>query len=343
MMCVGLTLGPLGFIFVWYLTNGKWGLSTRRIWEAATRNIYYCAALFLVILLGYRHIYPWAHTENLTSAHLQYLSHHWLNLGLFATRGIIYFVLWIALIYFVNKYSAMQDRPHAYLGRKLSTLGSIGVLVYVFAMSFATFDWVMSLLPAWPSTIYGLIFVAGQGILGLALTLVVMSVLVKYEPMNVLMDDVVFHDNGKLLLAFVMLWAYFSFSQWLIIWAGNLPEEIVFFLGRLRGGWQFASLFLILFHFCVPFMMLLSATLKKRPAQIAFVSAWMIVMRWWDLYWNIEPMYSPSHFRFSWMDLVIPVALVGIWSALFLRNLMSRPLVPIYEPHLRKLVEVEHE
>jgi hypothetical protein len=345
MMCVGLTLGPLGFIFVWYLTGGRWGIPMRRIWEAATRNIYYCAALFIPILIGYRHLYPWARPEEVGKhEHWGYLAQHWLNLPLFLGRGVFYFACWIVLIYFVNKYSAIQDRPHdRYLGRTLTVLGSIGVVVYAFSMSFATFDWVMSLMPGWPSTIYGFIFLVGQGILGLALALIVGNVLVRYEPMNVFMNEVVFHDNGKLLLAFTMLWAYFSFSQWLIIWSGNLPEEIVFYLGRLRGGWQYASLFLVLFHFCVPFLMLLSASLKKNPTQVAAVAVWLVVMRWWDLYWNVEPMFSPEHFKFSWMDLVIPVGLVGIWSALFLRNLMARPLLPIYEPHLRQLVEAEHE
>jgi hypothetical protein len=349
MLCVGLTLGPLGFIFIWYCTGGRWGLPMRRIWEAANRNIYYSLALFIPILIGFKQIYPWANPNNYShDANVSRLIREYLNFKGFAIRGFIYFALFILIIYLSNKWSAIQDRAYDFpgrLNRRLNILGGVGVIVYFFAMSFATIDWMMSLRPAWPSTIYAMNLIVGQGLLGMALGIIVASVLVKYEPMNIFMDEIVFHDNGKLLFAFVMLWAYTAFSQWLIIWSGNLPEEIVFYLDRLRGGWQYASLFLALFHFCVPFAMLLSANLKKNPAQLVWVAGWLIVMRWWDLLWNIEGSLQPQHFPYSglWMDIVIPVGMVGIWVALFLRNLMKLPLLPLHDPHLLELVEVEHE
>jgi hypothetical protein len=345
MLCMGLTLGPLAFIFVWYCTGGRWGLPMRRIWEAATRNIWYCAALFIPILIGWKHIFPWAYPENYReNANVQRLIHQYLNFPGLLIRGIVYFLLFFLLIYLSNKWSAIQDRPHTFsLNRRLNTLGGVGIVIYFFAMSFGAIDWMMSLHPAWPSTIYAMNVLVGQGIQGLAIGIVVGTVLVKFEPMNTFMDEVVFHDNGKLLLAFTMLWAYTAFSQWLIIWSGNLPEEIVFYLDRLRGGWQYGSLFLALFHFCVPFAMLLSASLKKNPSQLIWVAGWLMVMRWWDLFWNIEGAYHPGHFAFSWMDAVIPIAMVGVWAALFLRNLMARPLLPLYDPHLLELVEAEHE
>ena len=345
MLCMGLTLGPLGFIFVWYCTGGRWGLPMRRIWEAATRNIWYCALLFIGILAGWKEIFPWAHPENYhENANVTRLIHQYLNFPGLLIRGIIYFALFFLLIYLSNKWSSIQDGPHTFsLNRRLNTLGGVGVIIYFFAMSFGAIDWMMSLRPAWPSTIYAMNVIVGQGIQGLALGILLGAVLVKFEPMNTFMDEIVFHDNGKLLLAFTMLWAYTAFSQWLIIWSGNLPEEIVFYLDRLRGGWQYASLFLALFHFCVPFAMLLSASLKKNPSQLVWVAAWLMVMRWWDIFWNVEGAYHPGHFTFSWMDAVIPMGMIGIWAALFLRNLIARPLLPIYDPHLLELVEAEHE
>jgi len=347
MLCCGLTLGGLGFIFVWYCTGGRWGLPMRRIWEAANRNIYFTAALFIPILIGFKDIFPWAHPENYAhNDNVTRLIHQYLNFPGLLIRGIIYFALFILIIHLSNKWSAVEDRPYANTAahnRRLNILGGVGVIVYFFAMSFAGIDWVMSLKPGWPSTIWAMNLVVGQGLLGLSLGIIVGSVLVKYEPMNIFMDEIVFHDNGKLLFAFTMLWAYTAFSQFLIIWSGNLPEEISFYLDRLRGGWQYASLFLALFHFCVPFCILLSAALKKDPSRLVWVAAWLVVMRWWDLYWNIEASYHGGHFMFSWMDLVIPVGMVGIWTALFLRNLMKLPLLPLYDPHLLELVEAEHE
>ena len=344
MLCMGLTLGPMGLLFVWFMTGGRWGLPIRRVWEAAMRNIWYCAFLFIWIVVGWKEIFPWAHPENFTDEKVKRAIHYYLNFPGLLTRGIIYFAIFFLLVYLTTKWSAIQDRPHTfYLGHRLNGLGGVGVILFFFAMSFAGMDWVMSLKPAWPSTIWAMNLVVGEGLLGLALGIIMASVLVKFEPMDTFMDEVVFHDNGKLLFAFVMLWAYTAFSQWLIIWSGNLPDEISFYLDRLRGGWQFASLFLALFHFCVPFAMLLSASLKKNPSQLVWVAGWLVVMRWWDLFWNIEGSYHPGHFVFSWMDAVIPIGMVGIWAALFLRNYIARPILPLYDPHLLQLVESEHE
>jgi hypothetical protein len=316
------------------------------VWEAASRNILYCAVLFIPILIGWKQIFPWAHPENYRdNPNMQRLIRDYLNFHDFLIRGVIYFVIFVVIIYLSNKWSAIQDRPHTIpLGFRLNGLGGVGVILYFFAMSFGVVDWMMSLMPSWPSTIYAMNVLVGQGILGLALGIIMATVLVNYEPMDGFLDSVVFHDNGKLLLAFVMLWAYTAFSQWLIIWSGNLPEEIVFYLNRLRGGWQFASLFLVLFHFCVPFSMLLSASLKKNPSQLVWVAGWLVVMRWWDLFWNIEGSYHPGHFVFSWMDIVIPVAMVAIWVVFFLRNYLAHPILPLYDPHVFEMVGVEpHE
>jgi hypothetical protein len=346
MLFLGLTLGPLGWLLVWFMPGGRWGLPMRRIWEAATRNIWYAILAFVPIAIGYKYIYPWAHPESLHGEHAASLVKNYLNFPGFLLRAAIYFAIWSLIVYLVNKYSAIQDKPYSgWLGTKLTALGAVGVLAYVWSLSFASIDWLMSLMPGWPSTIFPLIIVAGQGILGLALGIIVGRILVDYEPMNVLMDEVVFHDNGKLLLAFTMLWAYFNFSQFLIIWSGNLPEEISYFLDRTRGDWGPVAFLLVLFHFAVPFAILLSQDLKKDPRKLVWVALWMVFMRFVDLFWIVAPTWNKEHLELGklWMYPVIALAMVGIWAALFLRNLMSRPLIAAHDPRLFEIYGEAHE
>jgi hypothetical protein len=347
MLFLGLTLGPLGWILVWFMPGGRWGLSMRRIWEAAARNLPMAFLAFIPILIAYKAIYPWASPEFLQShEHAKSLAKYFLNFPGFLIRSLIYFAAWGLVVYLVDKYSALQDKPYdGYLWSKMTAIGAVGVLLYVWAMTFASIDWLMSLMPGWPSTIFPLIIIAGQGILGLALGIIMGRVLVQHEPMDVLMDEVVFHDNGKLLLAFVMLWAYFSFSQWLIIWSGNLPEEIHFYLNRVHGGWGGVALFLVLFHFAVPFCILLSQDLKKDPRKLAWVAGWMIFMRFVDLFWIAAPTWNHEHFAISrvWMYPVAALMMVGLWTALFLRNLSRRPLLAKYDPRLYDIYGEVHE
>ncbi len=349
MIFLGFTLGCLGWLMLWHLTSGRWGLSMRRIWEAGTRNIFVAAALFVPILVTVfgrnTSLYPWLDPNASHTEHLGSLISHFLNLPFFTVRAIIYFGVWFLLIVLLNRWSAIQDRPYTtWLGRKFNIVSSAGMVLYFWTMTFAAIDWVMSIVPGWPSTIFPLIVIIGQGILGLGLALVMGSILVRYEPMNVLMDEVVFWDNGKLLLAFVMLWAYLSFSQWLIIWSGNLPEEINWYLSRVRGGWAPLSLFLVVFHFAVPFAILLSQSLKKDPRKIAMVGAWLIFMRLFDLFWMTAPSWSPERVPSSiWMYAVIPVAMVGLWIALFIGHYTKRPVFALYDPRIADIYGEKHE
>jgi hypothetical protein len=195
---------------------------------------------------------------------------------------------------------------------------------------------VMSLDPHWYSTIFGFIMVAGQGLAGLALVIVVLSALTETEPYSAYVNQRHFLDLGKLLLAFVMLWAYFSFSQFLIIWSGNLPEEIPFFTERLRGGWQYVSLAILVGHFALPFTLLLSRDLKRRPRLLARVAIFILVFRWVDLVWLVEPMFGHEQFPLHWMDVALPAGLVGVWVFLLARQLRSRPLLPLNDPFFKE-------
>lgn len=344
MLFIGFTLGCLGWLMLWHLTSGRWGYAMRRVWEAGTRNIIWAAVAFIPMLLGYKLLYPWANSA-FHGGHLDSLKSHFLNLPYFITRAVIYFAIWFLMITLLNRWSAIQDRPYdTWLGRKFNIVSSVGMVIYFWTMTFATIDWVMSITPGWPSTMFPLIVIVGQGLLGMSLAIIMGRVLVQYEPMNVLMDEVVFWDNGKLLLAFVMLWAYLSFSQWLIIWAGNLPEEIHWYLDRIRGGWGAVAVFLAAFHFAVPFIILLSQSLKKDPRKLALVAGWMIFMRAVDLTWVSAPSFSPEHVQPGvWMYAVVPVFMVGLWVTLFLNNYVKRPVIALYDPRLVDIYGETHE
>jgi hypothetical protein len=261
----------------------------------------------------------------------------------FVLRAIIYFAIWNLLSFFLSKWSREQNQPPArdHSGR-FKALSGPGLILYGVTITFAVVDWVMSIDPSWISTIYGLLFLIGEVLTALCFAIVVERILYNYKPMSELLQKEYVHDHGKFMLAFIMVWAYFSFSQWLIIWAGNLPEEITWYLRRLNGGWGWVGLFLVLFHFAVPFVFLLSRSLKRDVTRLVWVAVWMMLMRYVDLFWIIEPNYS-TIFAVSLADIVVPIAMGGLWLAYFFRNLASIPLVPAYDVYASEVLEPAHE
>jgi hypothetical protein len=202
-------------------------------------------------------------------------------------------------------------------------------------------DWVMSLNPSWISTIYGLIFVAGELIAAMAFAIVIERILSRYRPMSILLRPKYVHDHGKFLLTFILLFAYFSFSQWLIIWAGNLPEEISWFMRRLHGGWQYVGLAIAICHFFIPFFLLLSRPLKRDITRLVWVAAWMLTWRYIDIFWHVEPGFSGT-FTVSLSDIAMPFAMGGFWFAYFCYNLNKSPLIPAYDATAQSVLEPEH-
>jgi hypothetical protein len=203
-------------------------------------------------------------------------------------------------------------------------------------------DWVMSLQARWISTIYGLLFIAGEALSAFCLSVVIESVLGTRKPMSEYLNDTEVHDHGKFMLAFVMVWAYFNFSQWLIIWAGNLPEEIPWYVSRMKGGWETVGLFLVVFHFAVPFALLLSRQLKRKARTLVRIALWLLLMRMVDIFWHIEPVSHPT-FHLSWVHFAIIAGMGGLWLAYFFRNLRSRPLLAVNAPQTLRLLEPSHE
>jgi len=349
MLWLGAALGSMAILMIQHMTGGKWGMVIRRQLEAAMKTLPLMAALFVPILAaGMPHLYGvWLHPDP-KDKHLVEISHEYLMRGGtaqflfldgFIGRAIVYFAIWLGLAFILNRWSAEQDNPPVQnLSPRFRRISAPGLILYAFTISFAVIDWVMSLDPHWISTIFGFIFIVGELITAICLMVVIERILIRYQPMAALLKPKEVHDHGKLMLTFIMLWAYFSFSQLLIIWAGNLPSEITFFTRRLYSGWQAMGLALVVFHFAIPFLLLLSRPFKRDPRTLVWLASWLIFMRFVDLYWYIEPNFSKT-VHLNWLALVVPVAIGGFWMAMFLHNLRSRPLLPAYDMHAQEFLE----
>jgi hypothetical protein len=344
LLVLALTLGSLGLLMLQHLTGGIWGIVIRRPLEAASRNIWLMLVLFLPLVLEMKYLYAeWldparVQAAPLTSWQATYLTQH----GWYI-RAILYFAIWIGLVLLFNAFSKQQDtnKEDRALRRRIKQFAGPGIILYVLAMTFAAIDWVMSISPHWASTIYGFIFVAGQAISAMCLMILTVVLLSRAEPYSGFIRERHLHDLGKLLFAFNMLWAYFEFSQLLIIWSGNQPEEISFYRTRLYGQWGVVAVIVLLFTFALPFLVLLSRDVKRHASLISKVAIWMLVFRLVDLYWLTRPEFTRSALP-DWRDIVVPVALVGIWVGFFALNLKQRPILPLGDPKLAEVL-AHHE
>jgi hypothetical protein len=345
MFVLGLSLGSLGLLMLQHLTGGHWGIITRRPLESATRVLPVVAVFFLPIaIVGMKHLYgEWLNAPPTGEGSLSDLQKSYLTSSGFLIRAVIYFVVWLGLVFIFNRWSKEQDvnREDRALRRRMKMLAGPGIILYVFVMTFAAIDWVMSLSPHWASTIYGFLFVIGQLISSMSLMIAVLVLLSRTAPMEGLIQSRHLHDLGKLLLAFVMLWAYFGFSQLLIIWSGNLPEEISFYRSRLYGGWGVVAVIVLIFHFFVPFFFLLPRDVKRSAKLLPKIAMWLIFMRLVDLFWLTRPEFTTNAVP-GLMDIAAILALTGIWFAVFARNLKTQPLLPLGDPKLEEAIEV-HE
>jgi hypothetical protein len=341
---IGITLGCLGLLMLQYLTSGAWGTVIRRVLEAGTRTLPLMIILFVPLaVFGLSHIYQWVHPELIKDEAARKIveqKHLYLNTSFFWIRAVVYFLFWGGLAWFLNKWSRENDRTAdpKYLSW-LTKLSGPGIVFFVFMVSFASFDWVMSLDAEWFSTIFGLLFLVNWVLSAFAFVITVMVLLSTRKPMLGVVAPAHFHDLGKLLLAFVMLWAYFSFSQYLIIWSGNIPEETKWYLHRLRGGWGYVGLLIILLHFALPFVLLLSRDLKRNARVLMRVALLVFVMRFIDLVWLIVPEFHRGELHFGWMDFVAPIGIGGIWLWYFAWELKKRPLFPFNDPGLEEAIE----
>jgi len=318
----------------------------RRILGAAMRCVPLMTILFIPILFGLPRLYIWARPLDSIAdmhlrEHLQEITKSYLSVNGFIVRAAIYFAIWNLLSFFLTKWSREQDQPPVRDNSRFKIISGPGIILYAFTVSFAAIDWVMSLDPSWISTIYGLVILIGQLLAAMCFAVVVERILVRYKPMSEWLKPDFVQDHGKWMLTFIMVWAYFCFSQWLIIWAGNLPDEITWYMRRLNGGWGYVGLWLVVFHFAVPFVILLSRSFKRDIRRMVWLAVWMLFMRYLDLFWNIEPNFS-SRFTFTWADVVVSVAMGGIWFWYFFRNLNSMPLLPVHDVDAKEVLEPAH-
>ena len=335
---LGITAGSLSWLMLQYLTGGAWGVVIRRPAEAAVRTFQLLALLFIPIALGTSSLYSW--TQPTTDATLLVKQARYLNVPFFLVRAAVFFAGWIFLSWFLNRWSAREDREGPVpANSRMAAISGPGLIFWAFSVTFMSIDWVMSLSPHWFSTMFGLLFVIGQGLSGMAFLVTVLVFLSNFRPMSEVLTPRHLHDLGKFLLATVMVWAYFAFSQFLIIWAGNLPEEIPWYVERLRGGWQYVALLLVFGHFALPFALLLSRDLKRNFKLLASIAVFILCMRVVDIYWMVTPDSSKGSLSVSWLDLAGPLGLGGIWLAYFLIQLEKRPLMPLNEMELAEALE----
>ena len=341
----GIAIGSLALLMLQHLTGGGWGLVIRRVLEAATRTLPLVVLLFIPVIIGSHSLYEWTHPEVLEEHPVVKFKSRYLNLPFFTVRAVVYLGVLLVLAYLLNKWSIEQDRTgDSKFTKYMRLLSGPGMVVLIFAVTFLAIDWFMSLEAEWFSTIYGLIYVASWSLSALAFVIAIMAWLSKDEPLNRIVAPLHFHDLGKLLLALVMLWAYFAFSQFLIIWSGNLPEEIEYYLIRIQGAWGAIIVTVAILHFGAPFLFLLSRSLKRNPHKLVLVALLVLVMRVIDLLWMLLPAFTHEHFSFKTFlfAIIAPIAIGGLWLWFFFWQLGKRALIPINDSQFESVMEQQH-
>jgi len=326
---MGIGLGCLGIVMLHHMVGGRWGFLIRRLLESGSRTILFLAVLFIPLIVGMSHLYSWMQPHALAGE--TSFKQFYLNPSFFLARVAIYFGIWLLLSYLLNKWSAQQDRTaDPGMMHKMNALSAPGLVVFCLTVTFAAVDWILSLEPHWFSTIYGMLYIIIQ--LLAAMSFVIVIVMLLSDTVQFFYTPDQLNDLGNLLLTLVMLWAYMSFSQFLIIWSGNLQEEIPWYLKRATGGWAYLAVTLMILHFVAPFFLLLLRRVKRRVKALAAVASLLLVMSAADLYWLVVPAFGESGPTLHWMDLAAIAGIGGLWIAVFLSQLKRLPLLPLHDP-----------
>jgi hypothetical protein len=358
----GFAVGGLALLMVQYCSGGKYGLLLRRPLEAMSRTLPLVLVYWVVVAIFQKKLYLWAYVTDVAAAlkagkiteieaHCIAFKRPMLNIGAFWWVGLLCFAIWGFYAWRLNRLGLMRDQqgPETtpYWIKKLENISGPGILIYSITMTAASIYWIMSMDVKWFSTVYGLLFLVEQGFMVLAFGIIVALALSKAEPFKTILRQTEQHDLGKLAFAFVMLNIYLNFGQWLIIWSGNLPNEINWYLDRIRGHWGVIITLDFIFHWLIPFTMLLSRDLKRNKKRLTRVCQFMIFAVAFNQFWLIEPSYKDAarNLHFSWgilQYIAVPVALTAFWVAYFCVELKKRPLVQTNDPHLEEILEPEH-
>ncbi len=337
---VGLTIGCLGILILHHLVSGHWGNLIQRIVESGARNAILMAVLFIPIVIGMETLYPWMDHSKVESSHVLHAKAGYLNSSFFLARTGLFFVVWIVIAFWLSAMSSKQDTTaNPSLTRKMKIFSGPAMVLFVLSVSFASFDWMMSLEPEWYSTIYGMQMIVGGVLTTFAFSILMLRVLAQKPPISEVINTRHIHHLGNLLMAFTILWAYMAFSQFLIIWSGNLPEDNFYYIRRVETGWSIVALILLLGHFFVPFLLLLSRRRKRELEGLARVAAGVFVLRLVDYFWLIVPAFNHESPGIHALDIAAPVAIGGVWVGLFIRQLKRRPLLPLHDPRFDESAE----
>jgi hypothetical protein len=371
MTCFGFAGGGLVVLMLQYVTGGKWGLLLRRPLEAMTRTIWLVGLMFVPIIFFWKHLYQWAafptaaavaqalanHAVTLEQAMTLNAKRAMLNPTAVIIQTVIIFAILLTFTYFLNKWSLQRDADPARgtepsfdrWRTKFENLSGPGILIYVFCLTAGAIDWIKSIDITWYSSIWGLQFLVGQGYAVLALGILTVILLSRFEPMKTMLRVTEQHDLGKLAFAFVMLNIYLTFAEFLIIWSGNIPDEIPWYLARIHGGWWYVCSADFIFHWLIPFCLLLSRDLKRNKTKMIWLASWMIFARCVDMFWLIEPGYADAAGNLHIAGnigilayITVPIAVLSIWAAYYLTQLQARPLINVNDPHVEEMLEPEH-
>ena len=371
MICFSFAGGGLALLMLQYVSGGKWGLLLRRPLEAMSRTVWLVAAMFVPIIFFWTHLYQWAAYPT-AGAVAQALSNHAVSLeqamtlnakramlnptSVIIQTAIVFGLLWL-FQFLLNKWSLQRDADPARGTEpsfdrwrvKFENLSGFGILLYSILLTVGAIDWIKSLDITWYSSIWGLQFLVGQGYAVLALSILTVILLSRFEPMKTMLRATEQHDLGKLAFAFVMLNIYLCFAEFLIIWSGNVPDEIPWYLNRIHGGWWYVCTADFVCHWLIPFCLLLSRDLKRNKQKMIWLTCFMIFARCLDMFWLIEPNFADAAGNLHLVGnigilayITVPVAVISLWGWFYLKELQARPLINVNDPHVEEMLEPEH-
>jgi len=340
---LSLALGALFFVLIQHATRSGWSVAVRRLAEGVAPNVFLPMAFLVIpVLVGLRTLYPWTDAAAVAADHLLHAKEPWLNVPFFFVRTVFYFGVWSGLALWFHRQSTQQDKSgDARLTKKMETTSTVSLIVFAFTVTFFAFDYLMSLTPHWYSTIFGVYFFAGCVLGFFALMSVLAFMVQRAGALRRTITTEHYHDIGKLIFAFTVFWAYIGFSQYMLMWYANLPEETSWYASRQDGSWATVSLVLLFGHFIVPFLALMSRDVKRRKQLLVVGGVWMLVMQWLDVYWLVMPGKSPGTIPFSLMDVAVFLGVGGLFFAAAVRRVGAHPLVAVKDPRLSESLGYE--